>query len=179
LDNQTKTKSIKTKLPLVALSVVLFCMSWPAFALERKLAFPVAGVVAKVMVKAGQKVKAGAVLARLNPYIFEAEKSAADAELSAANSKLKILRQNRDRVRQLFDDLSASGEQVELAEIQFSEAQAARARAKAMADIAARRLSQATLHAPSGGTVTAVRGYTGLVVNPTAEITPIIILSTP
>ncbi|MDA1089890.1 MAG: biotin/lipoyl-binding protein [Proteobacteria bacterium] len=159
--------------------LVIVLVSGTAFALERKLAFPVSGVVAKVMVTAGQPIKAGAPLARLDTRPLEAEKSAADAALVAANRKLEILSKNRDRVRQLFDDLSASGEQVELAEIQFVEAQAQQAHAKAMAVIAAWRLGQATLRAPEDGTVTAVRGYSGLVVNPAAEITAIIILSTP
>ncbi len=162
-----------------AVAVVLLSVSGPAFAAERKLAFAVSGVVAQVMVKAGQSVKAGAVLARLDLRLLVAEKSAADADHKAAASKLKFARQNRDRMRQLFDDLSASGEQVEEAEIIFAEADAGKVRAKAGADIAALRLSQATLRAPTDGTVTAVKGYAGMVVNPAAEITPVIILTTP
>ncbi len=179
MDNQTKTKSIKATIPAAALALVLLGVSGTAFAVERKLAFPVSGIVAKVMVKTGQAIKAGAPLARLDTRPLAAEKAAADAVLTAANRKLEILSKNRDRVRQLFDDLSASGEQVELADIQFFEAQAETSRAKAMAVIAAWRLGQASLRAPSAGTITAVKGYAGMVVNPAAEITPIVILSTP
>jgi len=161
------------------LALILLSVSAPASALERKLAFSVPGVVATVMVKTGQTVEAGAALARLDTRPLAAEKSAADAMLKTANRKLSIHRKNHDRTRQLFDDLSASGEQVEQAAIQFADAQAERAHAKAMADIAAWRLNQATLRAPSSGTVTAVRGYAGLVVDPAAEITSVIILSTP
>lgn len=179
MDKKTKTKSIKTNITAGVLVFFLIAVSGSAFAAERKLAFPVSGVIAQVMVKAGQAVKAGAPLARLDIRPLEAKKSAADARLKAAESRLKFARQNRDRVRQLFDDLSASGEQMEDAEIKFVNALSDSVRSKARADIAAWRLGKATLRAPANGTVTAVKGYTGMVIQPYAEITTVIILTTP
>ena len=183
----TNSRRIKSNLqgPIPAamlapvLAVILLAASGAAFAAERKLAFPVEGVVQEVLVKAGQALKAGAAMARLDPRPLAARKSAADTGLKAAEARLTFAVQNRGRAKQLFDDLSTSAEELEKAEIALIDARAERARARAEADIAAWRLAHATLRAPVAGTVAAVPGYAGMVVNPAEKITPVVILTTP
>lgn len=164
---------------IAVLVVALFAASSPAHAAERKLAFPVAGVVETVMVRSGQSVKAGAPLAVLDRAPLKALKETADADLRAAERKLTFATQNRDRAKQLFDDLSTSAEVLERTELALIQAIADKVRANAMADIAAWNLQRATLRAPSNGTVRSVPGYPGMVVNPAAAITPVVVLSNP
>lgn len=151
----------------------------PGHAAERKLAFPVAGVIDKVMVRNGQTVKAGAPLATLDLVPLAALKEAADADLRAAQHKLTFATQNRNRAKQLFDDLSTSAEELERTEIALIQAVADTVRARANVDIAAWNLKRATLRAPSNGTVQSVPGFAGMVVNPAAAITPVVVLSSP
>ncbi len=183
----TNSRLIKSNLRALMLAPVLAAVllvivpgaSGTVSAAERKLAFPVEGVVKDVMVKAGQALKAGDAMARLDPRPLAARKSAADARLKATEARLKFARQNRDRAKQLFDDLSTSAEEVEKTEIAFIDARADKVGARAEADIAAWRLEHATLRAPVAGTVAAVPGYAGMVVNPATAITPVVILTTP
>ena len=148
-------------------------------AAERKLAFPVAGVVAKVMVQTGQQVKVGDALAQLDLTAFKALKDAADAGLRAAGQTLTFATQNRNRAKQLFDDLSTSAEELERAELKLIQAVADKVRAQAQAEIASWNLNRATLRAPSAGAVNSVPGYAGMVVDPAAAITTVVILSSP
>ncbi len=158
--------------------IVVMGTAFQAQAGERSLAFPVRGVVAEVLVSAGKTVAKGAPLARLDPRPFKAHLDSAQAGLKSAEKVLGYALQNRNDVRQLFDDLSTSGEALEKAEIRLAKAEAALAKAKAYAEIAAWEMEKATLRAPAPGTVKALRGYAGMVVDPRAGITPVIILST-
>ncbi|MCP5372779.1 MAG: biotin/lipoyl-binding protein [Hyphomicrobiales bacterium] len=148
-----------------------------ALAADRKLAFAVAGVVDKVLVRSGQRVAAGAPLAQLDPAPFEARAAAAEAALAAADLDLKHAEENLTRVRQLYDDLSTSGQALEEAESRLAHAQATQLRAKARSDLAAWRRDRATLRAPRAGTVAAVPAYPGMVVDPRAAITTAVVLS--
>ena len=163
---------------MVALAAfVMVAASGAANAAERKLSFAVRGVVAEVMVRAGQTVKAGDPLARLDLRIYEARKKAAVAALKAADNALEFATQDHQRVQQLFDDLSTSGEELEKMETAMLKAGAEREKAFSKAESADWRLQRATLRAPSAGTVKAVPGFAGMVVQPHAEITTVVILS--
>ncbi len=147
-----------------------------AQAAERKLAFPVAGVVERVMVGTGQVVKAGEALAALDLRPFAARARAAAENLLAARNTNKFAAENHQRVKQLFDDMSTSTEELEKAQVLLFKAQAALAQAKSAAAIRKWELERATLRAPKAGTVAVVPGYPGMVVNPLAVITPVVIL---
>ena len=79
----------------------------------------------------------------------------------------------------MFDDLSTSGEELEKADLALAKAQAKHARARARAERAAWRLDRATLRASGAGTVKAVPGYPGMVVDSRAAITPVVVLDVP
>lgn len=159
----------------LALAAILL-WSATAEAAGRKLAFPVAGVVEKIMVKTGQTVKAGAALAVLDLRPFAARARAAAENLLAAENTNKFANENHQRVKQLFDDLSTSTEELEKAQVLLFKAQAGLAKAKSAAVISKWELERATLRAPEAGTVAVVPGYPGMVVNPLAAITPVVIL---
>ncbi len=162
---------------MLACCVLLLCAG-TARAGESKLAFAVPGVVAEVMVKAGQAVVAGAPLARLDALPFAARNKATVARRKAAAASLDWAVRNRDRVKELFDDLSTSGEELEKAEDALIKAKALHAEAIAHADIAEWRLRRATLRAPAAGTITLVPGYAGMVVNPLSANPTIAVLQT-
>lgn len=146
----------------------------PADAGERRLAFPVAGVVDKVLVRSGQKVSAGTPLAVLDLLPLSAAKRAADARVVAAALDHKLAAANRERVRQLYDDLSTSAEELEGAESKLAAAMAGFEQATAAAEIAGWNLEHGTLRAPRSGIVSDIPGYAGLVVNPNARFTPVV-----
>ncbi len=154
----------------------LLMVSGAAGAAERKLAFAIRGVVAEVMARTGQSVDAGQALARLDTRPLEARRKAAVARLQSARITLEYAKKNKNDTKQLFDDLSASGEDLEKAEIRLAEARAKHARARARTEIIAWKLARATLRAPAAGTVRGVPGYPGMVVNPNASIDPVVIL---
>jgi len=154
---------------------VLALSAGPARA-ERALAFAVAGVVEAVLVKAGDGVEKGTELARLDLRVLRAEMAAAAAELKAARLELDLARKNLKRVKQLYDDLSTSLEELEEAELRVIDAEAGAETARADSEVAAWRFERGTLRAPAAGTVKGVPGYPGLVVEPEARFTPVVVL---
>jgi len=180
LDNKTRTPSgVKAVFAVLFLSLLFLAPALAAQAAERGLAFAVAGVVSEILVKPGQTVSAGQPLARLDLRPFAARKKAADQSLLAAGSAHKFATDSLTRVKQLFDDLSTSGEELEKAETGLFKARAGLAEAKAHAAVMAWELERATLRAARAGMVKAIPGYPGLVVNPQAQITPVVVVETP
>ncbi len=164
---------------LVLISILVTGMMNPAWAAERKLAFAVGGVVEQVLVRVGQKVEAGAPLARLDPRPFQSHRKASTVILKSAATELRIFEKKRQQEQELYDDLSTSRETLEAAVVAEAKVRASHAKAQARADSAAWRLERATLRAPATGTVRAVPGYRGMVVNPNAAIVPVVILDIP
>jgi len=155
--------------------LVLTAAAKPALA-ERRLAFAVAGVVEAVMVRPGQKVAKGAALARLDLRPLEAYAKAAAAELKAAKMEAELAAGNMERVRQLYDDLSTSKEELERAMLRLARADAMLARAEAADADAQWRLERGTLSAPVAGVIQSITGYIGLVVDPAARFTPVVVM---
>ena len=79
----------------------------------------------------------------------------------------------------MFDALSTSAEQVELAQTAQANAKIAYEYARRDAALAAWKLSRATLNAPFAGTVATVPGYVGQVINLNAETAAVVVVSTP
>lgn len=151
--------------------------SGSAFAADRPLSFAVSGVVMEVTAQSGKAVKAGAVLARLDARPFAAKVEMAKAAVAEAEMELKFADQNEVHAKQLFDDLSASAEELETAQLRHAKAKTALATAKAKLTMANWRQERAVLTAPGAGTVVAVPGFVGQVVNPNAGIQPVVVLS--
>jgi multidrug resistance efflux pump len=81
-------------------------------------------------------------------------------------------------VRELFDALSTSQEEVEKVKIEHAKAMSGYQAAKSNAEIATWNFQRATLKAPFSGTVFAILGYPGMVINTNAGSPPIVIIST-
>jgi len=166
--------------------VLLLVLAWfvlagatQALAVERKLTFAVSGVVQSLKVKPGDAVKAGTILAVLDQTPFQARKQAADARASSARLIFEQTQVKRDQVRELYESLSASQEDVDKAEVAHANAKADFEVAQSKADISAWRLRRASLTSPFSGTVTAVPGYPGMVLNTYAGGQTVVIVNAP
>jgi membrane fusion protein (multidrug efflux system) len=145
--------------------LVMTLLTNQAKAYEHKLTFAVSGVVESIKVKTGDQVKVGTVLAVLDLIPFNAAKRSADAVSTLAKLILGLSEVRLKQAHALFDSLSTSGEEVERAEIEHAKALSGYQDAISQAEIVAWRLQQATLKAPFSGTVSAIPGYPGIVIN--------------
>ena len=139
-----------------------------ARAAEHNLSFAVSGVVASVKVKIGDQVKVGTVLAVLDLTPFNAVKRSTEAASRLAKLMLEFTKVRLNQAQELFDALSASGEELEKAIIEYEKALSGYQDARSQDKIATWRLQQATLKAPFLGIVSAVPGYPGIVINTSA-----------
>jgi len=166
---------------LIAAQMVLMMMLTPAtgWAADRALSFAVSGVVAEVKVQAGASVKTGDVLAVLDLTAFQAKKRAADGAVKASQVIFDLADRRLAQVQELFDALSTSAENVEIAETTQANAKMALENARAQQTLATWELNRATLKAPFDGTVTSTPGYAGQVVNLNAGIATVVVVNTP
>jgi len=180
LDRKTRIKSIararRALLSSLCASLIVIAFAAPAAAFERRLAFAVEGVVEAILVRSGQKVAKGTPLARLDLRVLSAHADAALAAAKASEHALELAKTNAEQISQLYDDLSTSKEELNLAQSHLLTAEADHATARAKSEEAAWRLERGTLTAPVNGRVNSVTGYIGLVVNPAARFTPVIVM---
>ncbi|MBC8268207.1 MAG: biotin/lipoyl-binding protein [Rhodospirillaceae bacterium] len=174
---KSKMNVVMHPLALLALTLFLTLSANPAWAIDRKLSFGVSGVVIAVKVKSGDRVKAGDVLAILDPTIFKARKRSADANVKASKLILELAEVKLTQMRDLFDALSTSQEEVEKAEIAHAHALATYEKARSSAEITGWRLQRTLLKSPFAGTVTEVAGYPGMVINKFAGSQTVIIVN--
>lgn len=179
MDSRIRTRSIarlrRAAIVGIALLAAGMSVAKPAWA-ERRLAFAVAGVVEEIMARPGQKVAKGTPLAKLDLRPLAAEARATAAALKAAEMELEFAATNLKRVKQLFDDLSTSKEEMEQATLRLARAEAGKAAAAAANELAQWRLERGTLTAPVAGVVDSIAGYIGLVIDPAQRFTPIVVM---
>jgi RND family efflux transporter MFP subunit len=117
------------------------------------LGFQVSGRVADVLVKAGDQVQKGEVLAHLDPSPYKLKLESAEANLKAAVTDVGVKQQRLDAQ----NDLKAKGfgnlRSLETAQSDVSAAQAEVAARKVTRDLAQRDLDNTLLTAPDNGVV--------------------------
>jgi len=170
---------LKRFLLAVVLCAALFAGPSVTWAADRALSFAVSGVVAEVKVSAGANVVKGDVLAVLDLTPFRAKKRAADAAGTSTKVILDLAKRRLKQTRELFDALSTSAEQVELAETAEAKARMAYEDARAGQTLAKWELERATLKAPFDATVAATPGFVGQVVNVNAGAAAVVVVSAP
>ncbi|WES31324.1 efflux RND transporter periplasmic adaptor subunit [Varunaivibrio sulfuroxidans] len=159
--------------------VVFHGFSDVARAADRGYGFAVFGVIDAVSVKPGQAVAAGDVLARLDDRVYRARLNTARSALDLANNAVTLAEKEYDRVKQRYDDLSASGQALEQADVGLRTAKRDRAKAEEAHLRAQWDLDHATLTSPVAGTVKSVSGYRGLLANPAIAAPPVVVITTP
>jgi membrane fusion protein, multidrug efflux system len=129
------------------------------------LSFRINGKVLERRVRLGDRVKAGQVVARLDPADAAKNAASARAQLDAAEHQLVYARQQLDRDRaQTAENLIAPA-QLEQTQNAFANALAQRNQTQQQAGLAADQLRYATLTADRAGVITAEQADTGQNVN--------------
>jgi RND family efflux transporter MFP subunit len=133
---------------------------------EADLGFKVAGRLAQIRVRLGDRVAAGQTLAMLDATEAEAQVEAARAQVRAAEAQLALADDSAKRTSTLVGSGAASqqtgvqtGQQRSLAAAQLDSA-------RAQLSIAQATLKNQTLAAPFAGSVTKVPSGAGAIVNP-------------
>lgn len=135
-----------------------------AAATEVQMAFQTLGRMIERPVDIGDRVKAGDLLARLDPEDLAASTRAAKAALASAEVNLTTARNAADRARSLAERNVASIAQLEQAERALSGARSAVEQARARLKSAGDSEGYAMMRAPIGGVVSAIRAAPGAVV---------------
>lgn len=133
---------------------------------ESPLSFQVSGRIAARLVDAGQAVRAGQLLLRLDERDLEQAVQAANAELAAAEAALATAESDLARNRELQQQGFISAQAVDRAELQRREAQARREAAAARLTQANNGRAYALLNSPAAGVLVEVSGEPGQVVAP-------------
>jgi len=131
---------------------------------ESRLGFRVAGKITKRQVDLGQHVKAGQVLAQLDPQDYRLAAEAARAQSAAALTNRDLASADLKRYRELKEQNFISGAELERRETTYKAAQAQLEQAQAQLSSQGNQASYTTLVADVSGVVTAVEAEPGQVV---------------
>jgi RND family efflux transporter MFP subunit len=141
---------------------------------ETELGFRTGGKVVARLVEVGDAVKAGQVLARLDPADYQLAVSAAADQVQAASAEAQQAAADEARLRRLLADGSAGSADHERQKARADAAAARLDQARRQLELARNREGYAALVAPYAGLVTAVSFERGQVV---AEGQPVISLA--
>lgn len=131
---------------------------------ESRLGFRVGGKVVKRLVNVGDSVKAGQVLAQLDPQDLKLGQAAAQASLVAAQANLDQTQADFKRFKELRDQGFISSAELERRETALKAAQAQLDQARAQASVQGNQAGYATLVADANGVITGVDAEPGMVV---------------
>jgi RND family efflux transporter MFP subunit len=130
---------------------------------ESRLGFRVGGKLTARPVEVGQRVKAGQLLAQLDPQDFRLADAAARAQLSAANTQRDLAAADYQRYKALKDQNFISGAELERRESALKGADAQLAQATAQASSQGNQTGYTRLLADVAGVITAVDAEPGQV----------------
>lgn len=141
---------------------------------ETELGFRTAGKVVDRLVEVGDSVKAGQVLARLDPADYQLAVSAAADQVRAASVDAQQAASDEARLRRLLADGSVGSADHERQKARSDAAAARLEQARRQLDLARNRDGYTTLVAPYAGVITGLRFERGQVV---AEGQPVLSLA--
>ena len=138
---------------------------------ESRLSFRVSGKIIKRQAELGQRVKAGQVLAQLDPQDYKLAADAGKAQLQAAATNRDLAAADYKRFAALKEQNFISGAELERRESVLKAAQAQVDQAQSQLTVQGNQAGYATLVANAAGVVTAVEAELGQVV---ASGTPVV-----
>ncbi len=141
---------------------------------ELRLGFRVGGKMTSRSVELGDRVKAGQVLAQLDPADLKLGQDAARAALRSAEASQVLAAAELRRFKELKDQGFISGAELERRETSLLAANSQLEQARAQAGVQGNQAGYATLLAPAPGVVTAVEAEPGAVL---AAGTPVLRLA--
>ncbi|MEM6719367.1 MAG: efflux RND transporter periplasmic adaptor subunit [Bacteroidota bacterium] len=121
-----------------------------------KLSFRNNGIITKLDIKLGQKVKKGQLLAKLDNVASRLSYEQAITQVNSAASEMNTAKLNLDRVRSLFEKGSASLSDFEAAKNAYKTAKEGYESAKRGVAIEQERVQYGYLYAPDDGIIAAV-----------------------
>ena len=130
---------------------------------ESTLSFQVAGRLVKRHVDAGDRVRAGQVLAELDVSDYALQTQAANAQLAAAQAELKRAGDDLARYRALAEQQLVSKSALAAQQTAFDAAQAQVRAAQAQRDVTANQAGYAQLRAPADGVIASRQAEPGQV----------------
>lgn len=131
---------------------------------ETRLGFRVGGKLTERRVNLGDRVKAGQVLARVDPADLRLGQDATRAVVASAEVNLRQAEQDHQRYRDLRAQGFISNAELDRRETTLKVAQTQLAQARAQSGLQGNQASYATLVADRSGVVTAVEAEPGMVV---------------
>jgi membrane fusion protein, multidrug efflux system len=132
---------------------------------ESRLGFRVAGKLIKRQAEVGQRVKAGQVLAQIDPQDYKLAADAGRAQVSAASTNRDLAAADFKRFQALKDQNFISGAELERREATLKAAQAQLEQAQVQLKSQGNQAGYATLVADVSGIITAVEAEPGQVVS--------------
>ena len=132
---------------------------------ESRLGFRVAGKIVRRQAELGQRVKAGQVLAQLDPRDYQLAADAARAQVAAASTNRDLAAADFKRYATLKDQNFISGAELERRETTLKAAQAQLDQAKAQLSSQGNQTGYTTLVADVSGVITAIEAEPGQVVS--------------
>jgi membrane fusion protein, multidrug efflux system len=132
---------------------------------ESRLGFRVAGKIVKRQAEVGQRVKAGQILAQLDPQDYKLAVDGARAALAAASTNRDLAAADFKRFQSLKEQNFISGAELERRETTLKAAEAQVSQAQAQLANVGNQVGYANLVADVSGVVTAVDAEVGQVVS--------------
>jgi membrane fusion protein, multidrug efflux system len=137
---------------------------------ESRLGFRVGGKIIKRQAELGQRVKAGEVLAQIDPQDYRLAADAARAQVAAAQTNRDLAVADFKRYQELKNQNFISGAELERRETTFKAAEAQLQQARSQLSVQANQATYASLVADVSGIVTAVEAEPGQVVTAGAPV---------
>ncbi len=131
---------------------------------ESRLGFRVAGKMVRRQAELGQRVKAGDVLAQLDPQDYQLAAQAGKAQVAAALTNRDLAAADYKRFKELRDQNFISGAELERRDAALKAAQAQLDQAQAQSRGQGNQAAYTTLVADTSGVITAVEAEPGQVV---------------
>ncbi len=131
---------------------------------ESRLGFRVAGKILRRQAEAGQRVKAGQVLAQLDPQDYRLAADGARAQVAAATTNRDLASADLKRFSSLKDQGCISGAELERRESTLKAAQAQLDQAQAQLGSQGNQAAYTTLVADAAGVITGIEAEPGQVV---------------
>ena len=111
------------------------------------------GQIVRMPVETGSEVRAGDLLVQLETRDVQNQFDQAQADLNAAEAKLKVSEAQKKRADDLFAQRIITATENETAQLDYANSQAQVIRARTSVDLAQQRLDDATVRAPGVGVI--------------------------